>query len=236
MATDNRGTVSPAAIIFDLDGTLIDSGSDIAHAANAAREAVGLPPLATETVVGYVGDGVEMLLRRMLAHGRGGERPGAAVDADRLTAALAAFQAHYALHCLDHTRGYPGVEAMLHACVGRSLSVATNKPRAFSLQILSGLGLERHFARVVGGDDAPARKPDPRHLMACLAGLDVDPAQVAVVGDSPNDVRAAHALGAVAVAVTYGLTSAERLRASGPDLVVARVCDLPAALGLGRRG
>lgn len=231
MATAKGKPGFPAAIIFDLDGTLVESGRDLAEAANAARSELGRDPLPEAVATGYVGDGVETLVRRVLAHGTAASPE--QVAADDVAAGLAAFRAFYTAHALDHTCCYPGVEAMLEACRGRPLFVATNKPHKFTRHILDALGLAGRFARVVAGDDVPARKPDPAHLAACLAGYDVLPARVAVVGDGVTDVRAARAFGAVAVAVTYGLTPRARLLAAAPDLVAESPGDVARVLGLG---
>ena len=106
---------------------------------------------------------------------------------------------------------FVGVPELLAALSGAPLMVATNKPGGFSGTILAGLALDGFFRRVVGGDQTPARKPDPAHLRACLAGLDVAPGEVVVVGDSPNDILAARALGAVSVGCTWGLVPAGEL-------------------------
>lgn len=216
MATRDGSGRPVRAFIFDLDGTLVDSRLDIAAAANVARAAVGLGPLAEPVLRSYVGDGVALLLRRVLGH-----EQGAGVLADeadpRLAPARAAYLEHYGRHLLDHTRPYDGVAAMLAALPPVPLMVATNKPGGFSRAILAGLGLAPLFRVVVGGDEAPVRKPDAAHLRACLAGLDVDPRDVVVVGDSRNDILAARALGAVAVACAWGLEPAAALRELAPD-------------------
>jgi phosphoglycolate phosphatase len=230
MATAKHDPGFPAAVIFDLDGTLIDSGRDLAAAANAARSEVGREPLPDATAIGYVGDGVEMLVRRMLAHGTA--TPAPRVPPAEVARGLTAFRAFYATHALDHTRCYPEVEAMLDACGPRPLFVATNKSRQFTRQILEALGLATRFARVVAGDDVPGRKPEPDHLAACLAGYDVPPVRVAVVGDGTNDVRAARAFGALAVAVTYGLTPRAELLAVAPDFLADSPRDVIRVLGL----
>lgn len=232
MATAKHESGFPAAIIFDLDGTLIDSGRDLAAAANAARCEVGREPLPVATAVGYVGDGVELLVRRMLAHGT--TTPPELVATAEVVPGLAAFRAFYAAHALDHTRCYPDVEVMLDACGCCPLFVATNKSREFTRRILAALGLAGRFARVVAGDDVAARKPAPEHLAACLVGCEVPPARVAVVGDGTNDVHAARAFGAVAVAVTYGLTPRAALLAAAPDLVADSPRDVVRVLGLGQ--
>ena len=164
----------------------------------------------------YVGDGVGLLLRRALGHdaGSGAPVPG---DDRRLAPALAAYLEHYGAHLLDHTRAYDGVAEMLDRLPRVPLAVATNKPGGFSRRILAGLGLDAHFRCVVGGDEAPARKPDPAHLRACLAGLDVAPGAVVVVGDSRNDILAARSLGAVAIGCAWGLEPEARLRELAPD-------------------
>lgn len=232
----HEGAGRPAgAFIFDLDGTLVDSRRDIAAAANVARATAGLGPLGEPELRGYVGDGVGLLLRRALGHEAG---PGtlAAADDPRLGPALAAYLDHYGRHLLDHTRPYEGVAAMLDALPAVPLLVATNKPGGFSRAILAGLGLAGRFGAIVGGDEAPARKPDPAHLRACLAGLDVAPGDVVVVGDSRNDILAARALGAVAVGCTWGLEPAGALRALAPDHLIDAPAELAALFGKRRDG
>lgn len=217
------------AFIFDLDGTLIDSGLDIALSANFTRVHFGLPELPMATAVSYVGDGVQRLLERALGHdtasGLTGDR-GLPVDADRLAEAMTVFADHYGRHLLDHTRLYPGVLDILLRFRRFPLHLATNKPRLFTDRLLAGLHLEGAFRTIVAGDEVPRRKPDPAHLARCLEGLPVAPAAVAVVGDSPNDILAARALGAVAVGCTYGLVAPQIVKAAGPDHLLADINDL----------
>ena len=208
-----------SAMIFDLDGTLIDSGRDIALAANFARGHFGLETLDEATAVSFVGDGVDKLLERILTV------DGVAPEPETLAEGLAVFRDHYGRHCLDSTVLYPGVIETLMHFHRLPLMIATNKPRVFTDRILEGLHVDGAFRRVVTADEAP-RKPDPAMLATCLEGLDVAPAEVAVVGDSPNDVQAARALGAVAVGVTYGLKPAGVIRAEGPDAVLAAFAEL----------
>lgn len=208
------------AVIFDLDGTLIDSGRDIALAANHVRTVLGRPELPLAQVHDFIGDGVPVLLRRTL--GADGPEP----DAADLARAREIFDARYRDHCLDHTRPYPGVPETLAALAAVPLMVATNKPARFTGPMLAGLDLARFFRRAVSGDDVPAKKPAPDMILAALAGLDVDPADVAVVGDSLNDIRAARAVGAVAVGCTFGLRPAQEIRDAAPDVVLDRFADL----------
>jgi phosphoglycolate phosphatase len=189
------------AFIFDLDGTLIDSRADIAASANFARGRFDLPPLPDATIISHVGDGVRMLMNRLLADG---EVP---VDEERIAEAVVVFRDHYGRHCLDQTTLFPGVLATLLRFRAVPLTVATNKPRRFALQILDGLHVADAFRRVVAGDDVPR-------------------AEVVVVGDHPNDIQGARAIGAVAVGVTYGLTPAGLIRAAGPDLLIDSFAEL----------
>jgi phosphoglycolate phosphatase len=224
------------AVIFDLDGTLIDSGADIAAAAAVARATAGLEPLPSEVILGYVGDGARKLVARVLAHDLHTGRPERPVSEAAVDGGLEAFGAHYAVHLADRTAPYPGIAALLDALRPRPLLIATNKPRRFTMPILEALGLADRFAAVIAGDDAPARKPDPAHLHACLAGLDVPRSGVVMVGDSPNDVHAAHAAAMASVGVTWGLVRREELVAARPTAVVDSVPQLAAALNAALRG
>ena len=215
----------PAAFIFDLDGTLIDSGLDIARAANRVRGHFRLPEIPVETVIGYIGDGVHVLLERVLGHDLGADR---SVEPGRVSEGLAVFKDHYGRHLLDNTTLYAGVKETLDLLAEFPRHLATNKPRSFTDEILAGLDLDGVFDRIVGGDEAPARKPDPAHLAACLQGRQLDHSRVVVVGDSPNDIRSARALGAVAVGCTYGLTAAEIIRAEAPDHLIGDFASLAA--------
>lgn len=217
------------AFIFDLDGTLVDSGLDIALAANFTRVHFGLPELPVPTAVSYVGDGVQALLKRALGHDiHTGETGGAGlpVSEEMLTEAMTIYADHYSRHLLDNTRLYPGVLETLLRFNRFPLHLATNKPRAFTDKILSGLHLDGAFRKVVAGDETPKRKPHPEHLTLCLEGMEVNPYAVVVVGDSPNDINAARSLGAVSVGCTYGLVTPGLVRSAGPDLVLEKFSDL----------
>ncbi len=217
------------AFIFDLDGTLIDSGLDIALSANFTRVHYGLPDLPVPTVMSYVGDGVAKLLTRTLGHDVRSGQTGAAglpVSEEMLAEGLAVFADHYGRHLLDNTTLYPGVLDILARFQRFPMHLATNKPRAFTDPILAGLHLAGAFRKVVCGDETPERKPDPVHLEKCLEGLDVAPSDVVVVGDSPNDVNAARALGAVSVACTFGLVQPGLLKSSNPDFAIDSMGEL----------
>ncbi len=221
--------IHPAAFIFDLDGTLIDSGLAIALSANFTRVHFELPELPVPVVKGYVGDGVAKLLDRTLGHDvRSGQTgpAGLAVGEEMHAEAMKVFADHYGRHLLDNTILYPGVLETLLRYQRIPLHLATNKPRIFTDRVLEGLHLAGAFRKIVCGDETPARKPDPVHLQVALQGLEVEPQEVVVVGDSPNDVQAAKALGAVSVACTFGLVPPGLLKSSEPDFTIDAMSDL----------
>ena len=211
-------------VIFDLDGTLVDSAADIAFAANAALTGEGLEPVTSEEAAGLIGDGARKAVQRAFAL-RGGP-----ADRDTLDRGERAFSQAY----VDPGqpilgRLYPGVpETLAHmARAGIGLGVCTNKPLAAARLTLSALDIADRFAVLVGGDCTPFRKPDPRHLLACLQPLGGRPETSAMVGDSTNDEEAARSAGIAFVGVTFGYG-----RLSGAARVVDRFCDIPEALGL----
>ncbi len=203
--------------ILDLDGTLVDSLDDLHASVNHALAAVGLPPRSREEVHGYVGEGARVLLAR-------------AVEPQEhlLEPALAAWWPHYEAHCLDRTRPYPGVPALL-AGAGRVLAVHTNKPGRLARKILDGLGLLGRLSAVIGGDEAP-RKPDPTGLRELMVRAGATPQETVFVGDSRVDLRTARAAGVAFVGVTWGFGSRAELGAEGATVLVDRVEDLAAFL------
>ena len=211
-------------LIFDLDGTLVDSRQDLASSVNHALGRLGLPPLSVETVAGFIGDGVQLLLTRALEAARG------ASDEPAVEAGVEAFREHYANHLLDATRPYPGVREALQALGRKPMAVATNKPRAYSVAILEGLGLSPDFRLVVGGDSTPHKKPHPAQAEAILAALGFSASVALVVGDSPHDMAMARAVGCSACAVTYGLRPREELAAAAPDFLLDDLRDLPSLI------
>jgi phosphoglycolate phosphatase len=184
-----------AGIIFDLDGTLIDSRADLALAVNLTRAELDLPPIPEDQVVGYVGEGVRTLLTRAIP-----ERP------QQLERALAINQRHYRAHLLDRTRLYPGVMAALEQLRQRELPlmVVTNKPRAFTDLILEGLGIARLMAAVVGGGDCPGLKPDPAPLLLALERAGCAAAGSWMAGDHFTDLEAGRRAGLKRCFCRYG--------------------------------
>lgn len=188
-------------VLFDLDGTLVDSLADI-HAAVAATLAdLGLPVPGAATVRGYIGNGVRVLLERALS-GALGHAPDAALAAR----AEAVFDPHYAAQNGRSARLYPGVSEGLAAFAARGLpmAVVTNKPQRFSEALLAMLGIADRFATVVGGDVAAQRKPHAEPLLLACARIGVAPADALMIGDSAIDAAAARAAGTALVLVGYG--------------------------------
>lgn len=215
------------AVLFDLDGTLIDSVPDLARAVNAALAAVGRPPAPEAAVAGWVGNGVRMLLARALSGRQAGD-----VDPAVLARAWPAFERSYTANLAAHTRVYPQVRETLVALAGRGLALGcvTNKPARFTVPLLKQLRLHRHFGAIVAGDDLAVRKPDPAPLLAVLRRLHVTPAQAAMVGDSIIDMQAARAAGCSAIAVSWGYRQGRDLQSLGADAVITQMAALEAAL------
>jgi phosphoglycolate phosphatase len=212
-------------VVFDLDGTLVDSVADIASAVNRmlARIAPRAAPLPLPTVRSFVGDGARELISRVLAR--------AEVDAP-VDEALAVFLDSYRVGLLEKTRPYPGVVEGLQALCDRPLAVLTNKPGDMSRAILTGLGLADRFFRIYGGGDVPGRKPDPAGLRLILEEIGASPAEALMVGDSAVDVRTARNAGTRVAGVAYGLDP-EGLAAARPDLMVDSLVALAVRLKAG---
>jgi phosphoglycolate phosphatase len=202
-------------LIFDLDGTLIDSRLDLANAVNAMRAHLGMSGLANERVYSYVGNGAPVLVRRAL-----GEQ---AAD-EEVRQALAFFMEYYAAHDLEHTTLYPGVRESLDRfrASGKRMAVLSNKPTAMSRHILQGLGVSGHFFQIFGGNSFQQKKPNPIGVETLMREAGVDRAHTMIVGDSGVDVATARNAGVACCGVTYGFQP-ESLRDPAPDLVVDRM-------------
>jgi phosphoglycolate phosphatase len=203
-------------LVFDLDGTLVDSKVDLANAVNAALESFDLAPLPHPVIYSYVGDGASALILRALPKEK----------ADVLPKVLDRFLAYYRRHLLDTTRAYPGVVEALRKWAGiYRMAVLTNKGVAMTREILSGLSLDGYFFDVRGGDSFRTRKPDPEGLLHILREAGVEAREAIMVGDSRNDVQAGMAAGAVTCGVTYGLGTSG-FAGHPPDFTVDRFPDL----------
>ncbi|HKS65704.1 MAG TPA: HAD-IA family hydrolase [Candidatus Acidoferrales bacterium] len=224
MADHNNRFSSVRVLIFDLDGTLIDSKLDLALSVNGMLEYMDRAPLSSERIYSLVGNGVQVLVRRALNEGAEGDTTDADVDRG-----LAYFLSYYRAHMLDNTVAYPGVREGLESLSGCPMAVLTNKPVNFSKEILDGLGLSRYFRFVYGGNSFERKKPDPMGVQRLLRDLNSAPQDAMMVGDSDVDVRTARNAGIWACGVTYGL-GLEGLRANPPDLFLDSLAELPAYL------
>jgi phosphoglycolate phosphatase len=220
MAENARQFEGVRVLIFDLDGTLIDSKLDLALSINSMLEHMGRATLPHETIYGFVGNGAPVLVRRSLGEGA------TVADAER---GLAYFLDYYRAHMLDNTVAYPGVFEGLEMLKGQPMAVLTNKPTRFSQAILDGLGLSHYFRFVYGGNSFERKKPDPMGVEKLLCDLSAAPREAMMVGDSEVDMRTARNAGIWACGVSYGL-GAEGLAAVPPDLMVDSLADLPACL------
>lgn len=208
----------PAALVFDLDGTLIDSRRDITTAVNRTRSEYGLPPIPLEAVVTMVGEGARLLVERALGPG---------FPPEKIDEALVRYHGHYSQVCLDETRPYPGVEEMLAALAERyPLALLSNKGEGFSRRILDGLSLARYFREVLGGDSLPTRKPDPAglHRLAERLGFPIE--RLMLVGDTWVDAETAHNAGCAFALVEWGFPRPPKLEDVKADLRVARAEEL----------
>jgi len=202
-------------LIFDLDGTLIDSKLDLAHAVNAARGHAGMEPLDNETVYSYVGEGAPTLIRRALG-------PGASDEMVR--SALEFFLAYYNQHLIDYTLLYPGVRETLDRLTsgGVRMAVLTNKPVRMSKAIVEALGVASHFAQVYGGNSFEQKKPHPVGIETLVTECGVTRDRTMMVGDSAVDIRTARNAEVQVCGVTYGFQP-ETLIEHPPDLLVDRI-------------
>ncbi|HZQ95784.1 MAG TPA: HAD-IA family hydrolase [Candidatus Sulfotelmatobacter sp.] len=210
-------------VIFDLDGTLIDSRLDLVHSVNAALRHIGRPELPDHVIASYVGDGAPILIQRAL----GGE----VIDDTVVRQGLEFFLSYYREHKLDHTTVYEGINEALRAIQGsgngvpRKLAVLTNKPVIPSRAIVEALGLKPYFSQVYGGNSFETKKPDPEGALRLLAESGVRPEQGAIVGDSHTDIETGHNAGLWTVGVTYGFAP-QTLMDARPDVMV----DTPAEI------
>jgi len=233
---------SPRLLIFDLDGTLIDSSLDLCNAVNAALLHVGKPTLPNALIAGYIGDGAAMLVRRAL--GDPGDLDSGAGDSSELfRRTFEFFLEYYRVHKLDNTRCYPGVLEALAAIRARHphipMAVLTNKPVNPSREICAALGLAPFFYQNYGGNSFASKKPDPEGLLALIAeatalhpeAVPLQPEEVVMIGDSDVDVLTARRCGARSLGCLFGLAP-QALQAAVPDLTVEHASQWPAALGL----
>ena len=204
-------------IVFDLDGTLVDSRIDLANSVNHTRTFLGLAPAANDLIYTYVGDGAFTLLQRALGPG---------FSEAEIRRAVELFLEHYNQHLLDNTLLYPGVVEALEQLDGALLAVLTNKPVGPSISILKGLGVLEKFRFVFGGDSFEQKKPNPMGIFQILSETGIPPQRTLMVGDSRNDIMTGRNAGIPTCGVTYGLAP-DQLVDPKPDFLIDDIKQLP---------
>jgi phosphoglycolate phosphatase len=202
-------------LIFDLDGTLVDTLEDITHSVNFTLGRLGRPLLHLDTVRQYVGDGMTMLLTRALDK-----------HADLLEEAIGIYTVHQSRNLVVRSHLYPGVKQTLEHFRSLPMAVVTNKTLEFSEPLLEKLGVRPYFGMVIGADAGLPLKPAPDAFQRIMKGLGIAKEYAVVVGDGTTDVLAGRAAGITTCAVTYGFRSEAELRAAGPDHVIHAFLEL----------
>jgi phosphoglycolate phosphatase len=211
----------PRGVIFDLDGTLIDSAGDIAAAVNHALVENGRKSLPMATIRRFVGDGARSLCARAVG------LPERHPDVDQV---LDSYLAFYLAHPTDHTRWMPQARAVLDQLRRFRLAIATNKPRDTTDVVLARLGVRSLFSAVSAGGDVPAIKPSPEPLLYVAKQLGLAPNELVMVGDGPQDVEAGRRAGCRTIGIQGGFLPQERLLAAQPDVIIGSLAELPAIL------
>lgn len=221
---DGRG--HPSALLFDLDGTLLDSVPDLAQAVDRMLVDLGFTAAGEPLVRRWVGNGSRKLVQRALADARGvdgADLPDADIDASQQL-----FFRHYGACCTERSRLYDGVIVALERWAGRGVPMAcvTNKPGRFTEPLLDHFDLRRFLPVAISGDTLPTRKPDPQMLFEACQRLGAEPARAWMIGDSRNDVQAARAAGMAAICVSYGYNHGRPVAEERPDRLLDSLADL----------
>jgi len=213
------GCIRINSMLFDLDGTLIDSKTDLANSINLMLADLGRPPLAEATVGGFVGDGVRVLVYRSLTATDPNHQPPEEILHAK---GIALMHTHYAEEMLKTTRLYPEVAETLASFGDKHKAVVTSKEVRFTRILLDHLNIASYFDAIVGGDTTPARKPDPRPVLEAIRLLGGSAVDAVMIGDSENDINAGRRAGTRTCGVTFGFRTAEQLRISEPDVMIDR--------------
>jgi len=203
------------AIIFDLDGTLIDSVADLANSVNYTLAKIGLETHTREEIKSFVGDGVQKLIKRSLGQ----------AHLEKFDAAFGIFMEHYGLHCTDNTDLYPGVAGALPELAAiYKLAVLTNKSRKFSVKILTALGVLTYFEEVLGGDSLAVKKPDPAGIFYLAEKWGLTPDRIVMVGDHATDIEVGRRAGCKTVFINGGIGETRGLTS---DMTIDSFAELP---------
>jgi phosphoglycolate phosphatase len=215
-----KNLASVRALIFDLDGTLIDSKLDLVHSINATLRELKRPELPEETISSYIGNGAPVLVAKSL---------GPDAPPDEFDHALGFFLTYYEAHKMDNTYAYPGVPEALEQLSALPMAVLTNKPARISVRILEAMGLAKYFRAIYGGNSFPTKKPDPLGANTILREFSLRATEAVLIGDSEVDVQTARNAGMFAAIVNYGFGTHNRI-AHPADLYLDRLLDILPAL------
>lgn len=214
-------TMSYKCLLFDLDGTLVDSRADLANSVNLMLAELGRDPLSSCRVLNFVGEGARLLVERsLIASAEIAPQP------DEVDSALTIFRRHYREHLLDCTRVYPEVEETLARLDYLPKAIVTNKPYEFSIALLEGLGMLSQFQVVIGGDSLPERKPSPMMLLEAARRCGVEPANCLMIGDTKFDVTAGRAARMKTCGYIPGFRGRTELAEAGADFLIERFSEL----------
>lgn len=203
-------------LIFDLDGTLVDTRQDLTNSVNFVRAQFGRPPLELTDVMSFVGEGLQKLMERTLP----------TQHAQQLAEAIKIFSDHYREHCLDFSTLYGGALAVLDHFRKKKMAVISNKPDEFTLAILKGLGVDRYFNIILGGDSQPQLKPSPAPILYILEKLNVQPSRAVIIGDGATDIESGKRAGIHTCAVTYGYRDRKVLAQAEPRFFIEKLIQL----------
>jgi phosphoglycolate phosphatase len=225
MSLNTLALAFPETVVFDLDGTLVDTAPDLTAALNAVMAREGRPLVPLDDVRHMVGRGARVLIERAM------EATGRAADPSTISELMAHFLEHYDVNIAATSRPFDGAEAVCRRlrAEGRKLGICTNKPERLSLKLLDELRLREVFPVVLGADSRSYRKPDPRHLLDTISALGGRPESAVMIGDSDTDVNTARAAGVPVIVVSFGYTETP-VRDLGADLVIDHFAELEAAL------
>lgn len=203
-------------VMFDLDGTLADTGHDLADSVNFTRRQFSLPPLPDSAVYKNVGRGVEYLLKHSLPE----EGP------EKFPHAMQVFLAYYETHLLDRTVLYPGARDVLRYFGPKRRALVSNKMHRLTVAVVRGLGVAAEFDAILGGDSVAEKKPHPAMLQLVLQRFQIAPADALIVGDGDTDIEAGKRAGVITCGVTYGLGDKDAMRAARPDVTIDSLAEL----------
>jgi phosphoglycolate phosphatase len=208
-------------LLFDLDGTLVDSRVDLTNAVNLMLQEFGHRPLPDSRVINFIGEGARLLVERSLR-----EVQEDLISTDEVDRALEVFRRHYRAHLLDQTHLYPEVEETLAALPPLPKAVVTNKPHDLTVALLEGIGLRKYFSVVLGGDSLPERKPSPMMLAEAARLSNAEPGGCLMIGDSRIDIAAGKAAGMKTCGYIAGFRGRTELAEAGADYLIERFGEL----------